>query len=224
MENAAFKDFLQEYADIKGLSPKKISDLTGVPERYIEALLAGDSPNLPPPPYVRGYISKLALVLDFDKEEMWRLYKKEFNLTGSGASDTLPINRFAIKKINKKMALVIFVVLLFLIYLGWNFNKFLGLPALELIYPASENLIVAQPLVSVEGKTDINNKLTINGVEIYVDDDGHFQKDFSLDPGLNTVEIIASKLLGRESKTIKKIIYQPVEETNQEPTEEKNGS
>ena len=48
MDSASFKDFLQEYVDIKGLSLKKVSDLTGVPERYIEAMLEGNNQALPP--------------------------------------------------------------------------------------------------------------------------------------------------------------------------------
>ena len=75
MENATLKDLLKEHMELKGLNIKKISDSTGIPERYMEALVEGKNKNLPPAPYVRGYINKLAVVLDFDKETIWRLYK-----------------------------------------------------------------------------------------------------------------------------------------------------
>ncbi|MFH1759332.1 MAG: helix-turn-helix domain-containing protein [Patescibacteria group bacterium] len=208
MEHATFKEFLQEYIDIKGLSLKKLSDSTGVPERYIESLLESNYDALPPAPYIRGYILKLSTVLDFDKEEMWRLYKKESGYHSSGAFDKLPSNRFAIKKLNKKLAVYVGLGLILIIYLGLNFNKLLGAPELEITYPLSANLIVQEPLVSIEGLTDAGNKVTINGEELFVDKGGRFQKEYALDPGLNTLDIVASKFLGKEITTTKKIIYQ----------------
>jgi len=209
MENATFRDFLQEYIDIKGFSTKKLCDATGIPERYLEALLEGNNDALPPAPYIRGYIGKLADVLDFNKDEMWRLYKKEIAFLSSGANDRLPGNRFAIKRFGKQSVVAGVCGLLLLIYVGVNFNKLLGAPLLEITYPTTTNLIVHQPTISIEGKVANNNKLTINDEELFVDADGRFEKEFSLDPGLNTMTIISKKFLGREKKEIKKIIYEP---------------
>ncbi len=209
MENASFKDFLKEYADIKNLSVKKLSDATGVPERYLEAMMDGDKESLPPSPYIRGYISKLASVLDFDSEEMWRLCKKDFLSENSSYPDRLPSNRFAIKRFDKKILLGGLLGLIIIVYIVWNFNKFIGNPKLELTYPTSENLIVAQPTISIEGRTDSNNKLTINDSEIYVDEDGRFQQEIILDPGLNIIKIKSKKFLGREADITREIIYQP---------------
>jgi len=209
MENATFRDFLQEYIDIKGFSTKKLCDATGIPERYLEALLESNNDALPPAPYVRGYIGKLADVLDFNKEEMWRLYKKEAAFLSSGAQDRLPGNRFAIKRINKRSVIAGVCGILLLTYVGTNFNKLLGAPQLEITYPTTNNLIVHQPTVSIEGKTSSDNKLTINDEELFVDDDGRFKKEFNLDPGLNALTIVSKKFLGREKEIIKKIIYEP---------------
>ncbi len=209
MENATFRDFLQEYIDIKGFSTKKLCDATGIPERYLEALLEGNNDALPPAPYIRGYIGKLANVLDFNKEEMWRLYKKEIAFLSSGANDHLPGNRFAIKKINKRSVITGACGILLLIYVSINFNKLLGAPQLEIIYPTTNNLIIHQPLISIEGKAGTDNKLTINEEELLVDDDGRFKKELNLDPGINTITIVSKKFLGREKKVTKKIIYEP---------------
>jgi len=216
MENSTFRELLQEYSNIKGFGAKKIADATSIPQRYIEALLEGDYQTLPPLPYVRGYIGKLAGVLDFDKEEMWRLYKKEVEPVTSGALDRLPSNRYAIKQIDRRIIIGAALVLLIIVYLAINLSRLVGSPKLELIYPTGESLIVEQPIIAIEGKTQANNKLTINGAEVYVDADGRFKKELTLDPGLNLITIGAKKFLGKEAIVERKIIYQPsiIEQTN----------
>jgi len=210
MDNVSFGDYLREYIDIKGISIKKLSDTTNIPERYLEALLEGSDDNLPPPPYVLGYIGKLAEALEFDKEEMWRLYKRDNNLNSSGPMDRLPSNRYALKTFNKKLLIGGIIGLLVLIYLLWNFNKVLGTPNLALTYPTAENLVVRQSTISIEGRTDANAKLTINESETLVDRDGRFQEEFTLSPGLNVITIAAKKLLGKTMSVDRKIIYKPL--------------
>ena len=58
-------------------------------------------------------------------------------------------------------------------------------------------------------------KLTINEEEVFISQDGNFSKEYSLQPGLNTVEFKASRLLGKEVTIIKEIMYQP--ENNLQP-------
>lgn len=219
-DNVSFRDYLREYIDIKGVSTKKLSNVTNIPERYLEALLEGDSESLPPSPYILGYITKLSEELEFDKEEMWRLYKRDNNINGSGSLDRLPSNRYATKAVNKKILIVGAIGLLVFVYILWNFNKAMGTPPLEITYPTAENLIVRQPVISIEGKTGANAKLTINNNEVLVDEDGRFQKEITLSPGLNVFTINAKKLLGKLATTEKKIVYEPIEKKPPLTTEE----
>ena len=224
--NVSFRDYLREYVDIKGVSTKKLSDITNIPERYLEALLEGNVDSLPPPPYILGYIGKLAEALEFDKEEMWRLYKKDNNLNGSGPLDRLPSNRYAIKSFNKKILIGGAVGLLILIYLLWNFNKILGTPLLEITYPTADNLVVRQSTISIEGKTSANAKLIVNDDEVLVDEDGRFKKEYTLSPGLNIITVTSKKFLGKSISADKKITYEiPVLTIEEQPStiEELNG-
>lgn len=50
MEKTNFRDLFKEHLELKGLNSKKLAELTGIPERYIEALTEGQDKNLPPPP------------------------------------------------------------------------------------------------------------------------------------------------------------------------------
>lgn len=210
--NISFQAYFKEYLDIKHMSPQKLTDLSGVPQRYIEALLEGNFRELPPNPYVRGYIGKIAEVLEFDRDEMWSLYKKEVIIENTNGFDRLPSNRFATRNINKKTLGTLLIVGIVALYITLNFKTFVGSPALEITYPTNENLVVRNPLITLEGRTDGNNTITLNQSDIFVDTDGLFKKEYQLNPGLNVIEITAKKFLGKEVTIIRNIVYQPIEE------------
>ena len=63
--------------DLRGMTVEKLADLSDIPERYLKALEGGDFKNLPPSPYARGYLMKIALILNVDGELLWQIYKKK---------------------------------------------------------------------------------------------------------------------------------------------------
>ena len=207
MENASLKDLLREHVELKGLTAKKIADMTGIPERYIVALLEGTDEYLPPAPYVHGYITKLSEVLNFEKENMWRLYQKESLLRSAGALDRLPMNRFATKPIRRAWIVSGVIALAALIYLGSNIVNIMTPPELTVTVPAQENTTVAQPTIILAGTTNPAYTLSINGSEVYIDKDGSFKKEFQLQEGLNASEFVAKKFLGKETRVVRHIIY-----------------
>lgn len=207
MENASLKNLLREHIELKGFTPKKISELTSIPERYIHALLEGNDAHLPPSPYVHGYITKLSAVLNFDQETMWRLYQKEAVLRSAGQYDRLPNNRFAIKSLERKWMVGGIIGIILLAYLGFNLYDILTPPRLAIIVPAEESITVNREVVIIKGAADPSYTLTINGSEVPIDKDGLFEKEYALQPGGNSIEFIAKKFLGKELRIIRTIVY-----------------
>lgn len=231
METASLKELLREHIELKGLTPKKIADMTGIPDRYIEMLLEGDASRLPPSPYVHGYIAKLSGILNFDKDTMWRLYQKESQLTKSGYADRLPNNRFAIRGINRGWTIALFIVALCLVFGGYNIYGIVSSPELVITVPASEGSTVAQETILLQGKTNAAYTVTVNGSEVYVGKDGSFQKEIQLQEGINSVEFIVRKFLGKETHVVRHIVYvpavsivEPIQTTNKKIDGTKNAS
>ncbi len=209
METTSLKDLLSQHVELKGLTAKKIADQTGIPERYIEMMLSGNTAKLPPAPYVHGYIAKLAEILDFDKDTMWRLYQKESPLARSGNRDRLPDNRFAAGHLSTGWLVGGSVFALIVAYFGYGAYQAFQPPFLEITTPESENSTVAQPTIILQGRTDHAYTTTLNGSELYVEKSGTFEKEFQLREGLNTLEFSAKKFLGKTSVVIRNIIYAP---------------
>lgn len=223
METASLKDLLREHIELKGLTPRKIADLAGIPERYIDMLLEGDARKLPPAPYVHGYITKLSAILNFDKETMWRLYQKESSLSRSGMNDRLPNNRFASRTITRGGTAIVLVLGAAVAYGAYAAYGALVTPDMEITVPINESSEVAQPTIMLQGTTDPAYTVKVNGSEVYVEADGDFRKELQLQEGLNTVEFTAKKFLGRETRIVRTIIYSPRETEEEKPINKING-
>lgn len=209
MEQKSLHELLKEQLGIKSYTLERLGHLTGITDRHLEGLFNGDFGKLPAAPYVRGYLIKIAPLLDLNEQELWEAYKKEERLKRSGAEDKLPSNRFAIKTANRKLATGVFFGILAMIYFGWNISHLIGRPKLDIVDPLAQTVIVAEPLIKVSGYIDAKDQLFINREAVPVSGDGYFELAYSLQLGLNTVEFLAKRFLGRETKVIKQVIYQP---------------
>ena len=206
-----FKSFLNDKVRERGLTLRRLSEISGISVKHLEDLASGDASNLPEAPYLRGYLRRLAQILDFDAE-LWLQRFRDAELNRSGPSDELPRNRFAPRPITKYLwlALVLGVVLL---YLGFRFQKILGKPTLTLSYPPDAVVRVMVNAVTISGKIEGGGELFVNSEAVPVASDGTWGKTLTLEPGLNTVEIRAKKFLGKETKIIRQIVYEPTGES-----------
>ncbi len=105
-ENKNLANLILEALKLKGLNLDKLSQLTGVSERSLALILEERFEKLPSAPYIHGYLLKIAEVLNLDGQKLWQEYlKNNAEIRRSGQEDTLPLNRFAIPKLNKKTSL-----------------------------------------------------------------------------------------------------------------------
>jgi hypothetical protein len=202
------RDIIIEAMDARGINMERLSELTELPERYLIALRDNDFSRLPPAPYIRGYFIKIGSVLNIDGIMLWEIYKNQNEVKRSGIEDKLPINRFVIKNWNKKIISLIAISAIGIVYLIWLGGDFIGVPKLEITNPPTNNMIVKESFIKVSGEINPNDKLTINGDEILVSGSGRFEKDVPLQGGVNAIEFKVKKLLGKEVKVIRNVIYQ----------------
>jgi len=203
------KTLLDEALELRNVNHEKLAQLTGIPERYIWAIQSLEVEKLPSAPYVRGYIKKISEFLRLNHDEIWELYKKELSHKESGAYDTLPTNRFAIKHLSRRTVFFAALGIILTLYLLLNARQLIGRPNLVITNPEAAATSVSNEKIIFSGKLEQKDKLTINGEEIFISPDGNFSKEYSLQPGLNTIEFKASRLLGKEVSIVKEVMYQP---------------
>lgn len=196
---------LQEAMEAKGLDAGKLADLTDVPQRFISSLISGDFNDLPSEPYIRGYLFKIAGVLEADPNFLWRSFRQSAEIRSSGSRDILPANRFGLKKVSSKKIWILLAALVLVGFLGFRINSILGKPTLDVSLPE----VTANQIVNVTGQVNPGDTLTLNNEVIYSDKSGRFEKEIQLEPGLNTLEFKVKRYLGRETKTVRQVLYKP---------------
>jgi len=203
------KTLLNDALELKNVDQKKLAQLTGISERYLWAIQNLEIDKLPPAPYIRGYLKKISDVLHLNHDELWEMYKKELAHKTSGAYDTLPENRFAMKHLSRREWFLIAVGVLLIIYLLFNFPRLVGKPNLVIVNPTIDSPIMFEPNIFLYGTLNQRDKLTINNEEVFVDENNNFSKLYTLQPGLNAIEFKAKRFLGREAVVTRQVIYQP---------------
>lgn len=197
-------DLFNDIIDSQGISIEKLASTSNVPLRFLLAMRDGEISKLPSMPYVRGYILKISSILDIDPEPLLKAYKESGGL-GSGEKDKLPYNRFAKLHFNKNVVAIIVILLVIATFFVSRFDEVIGSPTLNIELPEFTN----NESVLITGNITPNDKLTINGEIVYTDENGIFNEQFYLEPGLNTLEFTIKRFLGRERTIIKQIRYQP---------------
>jgi len=205
-------EIIKKERENKRLTTEDVHQQTNVPLKYIVALEESDFSNLPAPVYIRGYLKKIASLLNLNAEELYNLFLKDYEGAKAPIVDILPQNRFEqpLKwryislKIVKFLPIILVTVGVvgFLIY---QIKSFVGAPYLKLDNPAVD-LITKDASIKVEGSGRHNSYITLNGKEIYLGKDGKFSEELYLNNGVNEIRVEAKSRLGKTTTIIRRII------------------
>lgn len=208
--------FLRDRMQERGFSVEKLSDISGVPLIHLEMLISGRVEDLPPAPYVRGYINSLARVLHFDADVWWIEIKRARVLPVAGGADILPSNRFA-KNMPSRGKIAAFIAGgLLLLFIILRFPSIVGRPKLSMIYPVEEVMVVKEPSIILRGMVENGDKLTVNNESVPVRQGELWEKEIILKPGPNVVRVSAGKLLGLSATKEFRIILESSSAQTQE--------
>lgn len=207
-----FEQFFAEKIKERGITLKKLAEMTGIAPAHIESLLRGDYDSMPSAPYFHGYMTHLGAVLEFDGEEWWAKLRKEGVIKNSGELDTMPRNRF-IKQSPPKYLWWIGAGVIVLIYLAFQAPRIFGKPTLMVISPDANPYVTTASTFTLAGTVKGADSLYLVGAngeqeQIIIAPDGSWQKGVLLGAGPNPFEISAKKFLGGETTVTEQIFYQ----------------
>ena len=206
-QGKSLQTIFEETLEQKNLSHDKLANITAIPRRYIIAIQNLELNMLPSSPYVRGYLKKICEVLGLNFNDIWKIYEQELKHKTSGAFDKLPVNRFAIHKINKKSVVGVVVAIVLIIFLISNFNNFFAKPYLNIENPKEAITTTSEPSINLMGAINPKDKLTINDREVVADSYGNFESIYELQLGLNTINFKVKKIFGKENTEIRQIMF-----------------
>jgi transcriptional regulator with XRE-family HTH domain len=221
-ENLLCGAFLKKMRQEKGWTLEKISEETKILLSILKDLENDEYKNLPPPIYLKGMIKKYADFLKLDNEKVLSFYQKSNgrNLS-SGKYDLPPKNRFLtyqskfssfFKNICPKI-LKYFLWGSILFYFLYEASFFI-LPAKIILFSPDSDFTTNQQELVIYGKIIRGKRFFIKDREISFGEDGVFNEEIVLTPGLNNIQFKVVNILGYETILIRQIIYTVTEELN----------
>ncbi|MFC1618295.1 helix-turn-helix domain-containing protein [Patescibacteria group bacterium] len=209
---------------------KELSDVAHsirVRQENLQRLEDGYYNDLPADVYTKGFIKSYAEYLGLSADRLLRLYNKERGIqdhierdTGGPEANPKPIKPSVMTPRLIKLIAIIAVIAAAVWYLGVQLGNFSKNPHLSIHEPI-DSLTLEEDFVTFRGEADKQAELTINGEGVFVNEDGSFEKEISLQEGMNEVAVIISDRRGRSSQLKRQILVEKPEEPEiEEPTEE----
>lgn len=196
---------LKEAREKKFYTLDEIEKITKIRKELLQALEAGQYQKLPPSTFVQGFIKNYGKFLNLDTEKLLAVFRREFseNKNPPRILESLqnPINnkRFRLTPARVLISVVFSLVVIFFIYLWFQYRFLVGAPYLRVTQPVDQlSTNTAETIVS--GRTDPEVKLSINDQEIQVDQNGEFSQQIKLSKDVNNIVIIATARSGKSTK------------------------
>lgn len=182
---------------------------------YLERIEESDYDNLPPEVYVKGFIRGYAEFVGFDAPKMVNMFKREIAVRDKIEKAPKEVSRknkydSSYPIVTPKIVTVFLTAIVLLVvgyYLWHQISSFSSKPYL-LVKNPSENAIIDDPEIVVEGETEKEVSIEINGQNVYVNADGNFKETVSLQPGRNRITIEAKNRFEKSTKEDIDVVYQ----------------
>ena len=211
-DNLKLNDYLIQRRKFLKISFSDLAHRTSIPIRHLKKIEKGEWCDLPPGVYVKGFLKKYAQAVGLDEGELAVRYESEWQnicLVPGVSKKISNGSRFGfLNQISFRRAIIGLMALFILSYLAWQFEPILEHPKLVLNSPVSEDISATSPSLTLEGQITPGSILTINNEQVYAEENGKFKKEVELLPGLNVLEIKAVSRFGKETKIVRRVIYQ----------------
>lgn len=205
---------LKEKRVAKGLTPSDVEKATKIREKFILAIESDNFTSLPSLSYAKGFVRNYADYLGLPTDITMAFFRRQTTesprstLLPKGVSDPLnaPIVHLTPGRFIGILVSVLLVV--FFVYLGSQYYRLSQPPNLAVADPKDQEISTEQHIV-VDGKTDPDVTVVINGVSTVVRDDGSFYDQVAVDPGVNKVTVTATSRFGKTTTIVREVGYQP---------------
>lgn len=196
---------LKEEREKKFYTLLEVEKATKIRKELLEALEAGQYSRLPPPTFIQGFIKNYGKFLNLNSEKLLAIFRREFSegknppMVLESFANPLDKRKFKITPAKALGTVVLTLIVIFFIYLWFEYRFLVGAPFLEVTQPldqANTNI----PTIAVSGRTDPESKVTVNNQEIQVDPAGKFFQEIKLSDNVNNIVVVSTSKGGKDSK------------------------
>lgn len=199
---------LKEARAKAGMSLETMSEKTKISKNHLQALEECKFNKLPSAViYQKNFVKKYVEALSLDPVPFMEQYQVEEAVGKKIKHPFRGISNHPLSHLPSiiRHGLVVLVVILIIGYLVVQVKNILEPPALSIFSPI-EGLVTAESSILVEGQTQPEAQVTINGGEVMNNEKGIFQASIDLNPGVNTITIIVKKKHGKTTTETRHVV------------------
>lgn len=194
---------LKEQRIIKGLTLEEVAKATKIKVPFLMSIEKGEYERLPSSTYAMGFVRNYAGFLGMKEKEILAIFRREYAFEkvqkvlpeGLSKRQDFPIHRI---KLKRSVKIVIFVFLLILAYIIFQYRFAIINPPLNVSKPL-EGEVVASQTITVVGKTDPNASVFVNNDPASLDNKGNFKKTITTFVGKTTITVKVVNSFGKET-------------------------
>lgn len=197
-------ELLHEARVKKEKTIEEIAEKIKVKPEYLKALEENRFSSLPSATFTKGFLRKYAFQLRINPDTVVAMFRRDFAENEKG--EIVP--KGLVEPVNKKnrhisMNIILSAVAIasFLTFFGFQLYKYYSLPKLEVLQPVNSE--VYTPKITVKGKTDPDNVVTINNQKVVLNPSGEFSLDLTFPAGTHSV-IVQSTNRQNKSKIVQR--------------------
>jgi len=207
---------LKEAREARHLTFDQVEAATKIRAKFLEAIEADDYRILPSLAYAKGFVKNYGEFLGIPVETTLAFFRRQTKdiarsaILPKGIAQSLNRTWFQLTPARFLIFLFVGLVLTFLVYLGLQYRQLQNPPGLTLESP-KEYAVVTQKKVEVLGSIDPDATVVVNGISVLVRGDGKFFDQVTLEPGANTITVIATSRYGKTTTVTRTVSYQSEE-------------
>jgi hypothetical protein len=158
--------------------------------------------------YIKGYAKAVGL----DPKALAKDFKCEGGLRDIKTihpHQSIRNSRFNFFSLTLRYVVAGVFIFIFVGYLAWQIKGVIEPPKLVL-YSPEEGLVANTLTALIQGETEKETALTINGQEVRVNDSGRFETHLDLQNGVNTIIVSVKKKHGKTSSVTRHVVARPM--------------
>lgn len=190
----------------KGLSLEDVYRETKIQPKILRLLEEGDWQNLPEESHLKGLIKNYGEFLGLEKEILFALFRREYKKREGEERPLWPKFPFRFLPFPNFFIILATGILLFafVFYLAFQyFSQVLG-PELQ-VHSPQEGAVIEGRVVEVQGRTDPDAQIYINGGKVEISQSGDFSSHLTILDEVTTIEIVARNKFGKEKKVVRTV-------------------
>ncbi|MFA6017406.1 MAG: helix-turn-helix domain-containing protein [Patescibacteria group bacterium] len=188
---------LKKEREKKGLLLIDVEKQIKVREKYLKAIEDENWDYFSSKIYITGILKNYSRVLNLDHKKVLAFFRRDYEKKEEVKFKKKISSSYLTSETKKflKFGLII-LTLFFILYFVFQLKTYFSPPSFVLLTPKAINFTIEKN-IKITGKTDKDTSVTIAGERVYLNKDGIFTYDYSLNEGENKMTI---NLVGANGK------------------------